>query len=114
MKVRYSLFLAAGSLLLLCGIAAAHPPASLEAALQPDGKLRVMISHTVNDPVKHFISRIVVTSDGKVIAEEKFTQQSDKTGVVAEIPAAGLSKGQTVQIEADCNIFGSLKKTFTL
>lgn len=107
-------YMAVGFLLLLCGVAAAHPAASIEATLQPDGKLQVVVSHTVNDPLKHYINRIVISSDGKVIAEERFNQQTDKTGLVVEITATGLSKGQTVQIETDCNIFGSLKKTFTL
>ncbi len=114
MKRPFVPFLATIFLVFLCGLAAAHPPSSLEAALQPDGKLRILVSHTVSDPVKHFINRIVVSSEGKVIAEERFNQQADRTGLVVEIPAGGLSKGQTVQVEADCNIFGSLKKAFTL
>lgn len=114
MRRRFFPFLVIAFLSFLYGIASAHPPASLEATLQPDGKLQLVVSHTVNDPLKHFINRVVISSDGRVIAEEKFNKQTDKAGLVVEITAAGLSKGQTVQIEADCNIFGSLKKTFTL
>jgi hypothetical protein len=80
MKRPFVPFLASIVLVFLCGIAAAHPPSSLEAALQPDGKLRILVSHTVNDPVKHFINRVVVSSGGKVIAEERFNQQADRTG----------------------------------
>ncbi len=114
MKRHFVPLLASIFLVLLCGLAAAHPPSSLEGALQPDGKLRILVSHTVSDPVKHFINRIVVSSEGKVIAEERFNQQADRTGLVVDIPSGCLSKGQTVQVEADCNIFGSLKKAFTL
>jgi desulfoferrodoxin (superoxide reductase-like protein) len=108
------LILGVGFLLALKGISAAHPPVSMDVALQPEGKLRVQVSHTVNDPAKHFINRIVVMKDGKVIAEQGFGQQADKTGQDVEIAVTGLAKGQTIQVEADCNIFGSLKKTFTL
>ena len=90
------------------------PPASLEGTLQPDGKLRLQLSHTVNDPVKHYINRVVVRKDGNVVAEQVFTKQSDRTGLGFDLAVPGLSKGQTIQVEADCNIFGSLKKTITL
>lgn len=101
-------------LLALEGISMAHPPVSMDVVLQPEGKLRVQVSHTVNDPAKHFINRIVVSRDGKVLAEQSFVKQSDKTGLDVEFPIEGLAKGQTLQVEADCNIFGSLKKAFTL
>lgn len=103
-----------GFLLGLKGIALAHPPVSLDVALQPEGKLRIQVSHTVNDPAKHFINRVVITRDGKALAEQSFVGQTDKTGLEVEIPVSGLSKGQTIQVEADCNIFGSLKKSVTL
>lgn len=96
------------------GIALAHPPVELGVTLQPEGKLRVQVSHTVNDPAKHFINRVVITKDGKILAEQNFGEQTDRTGLEVEVPVVGLSKGQTIQVEADCNIFGSLKKSFTL
>lgn len=103
-----------GLLLGLKGIALAHPPVSLDVVLQPEGKLRIQVSHTVNDPAKHFINRVVITRDGKVLAEKGFGDQTDRTGLGVEIPVPGLAKGQTIQVEADCNIFGSLKRSFTL
>ena len=106
--------LGVGLLLSLKGIALAHPPVSLDVALLPEGKLRIQVSHTVNDPAKHFINRVVITRDGKVLAEQSFVGQTGKTGLEVEIPVTGLSKGQTIQVEADCNIFGSLKKSVTL
>lgn len=106
--------LGVGFLLAFKGIALAHPPVSIDVALQPEGKLRIQVSHTVNDPAKHFINRIVITRDGKVLAEQSFVRQTGKTGLEVEIPVTGLSKGQTIQVEADCNIFGSLKKSVTL
>ena len=103
-----------GLLVALKGIALAHPPVALDVSLLPEGKLRVQVSHTVNDPAKHFINRVVITKDGKILAEQNFGEQTDRTGLEVEVPVIGLSKGQTIQVEADCNIFGSLKKSFTL
>ncbi len=98
----------------LAGAAAAHPPASLDVVLESAGTLRIQVSHTVSDSAKHFINRLVVTRDGKVLAEQSFSKQTDKSGLVVELPVSGLAKGQTIEVEADCNIFGSLKKSVTL
>ena len=114
MRKLIHLFLALGLVIAFGGMALAHPPASLDGSLQPDGKLRLQLSHTVNDPVKHYINRVVVRKDGNVVAEQVFTKQSDRTGLGLDLVVPGLSKGQTIQVEADCNIFGSLKKTITL
>ena len=108
------LFLGLGFVLALGGRALAHPPATLEGSLQPDGKLRLQLAHTVNDPVKHYINRVVVRKDGNIVAEQVFTKQTDRTGLGLDLAVPGLAKGQTIQVEADCNIFGSLKKTITL
>ncbi len=114
MKKWSQLFLSLGFVLALSGAALAHPPASLEGSLQPDGKLRLQLAHTVNDPVKHYINRVVVRKDGNIVAEQVFTKQTDRTGLGLDLAVPGLAKGQTIQVEADCNIFGSLKKTITL
>ena len=101
-------------LVLTTGKALAHPPGSLIVSLMPEGKIRVQVSHTVNDPAKHFINRVVIFKDGQQLAEKSFGTQTDKTGPDVEIPGEGPQKRQTIQVEEDCNIFGTLKKTFTL
>ena len=93
----------------------AHPPTDI--VMTPDVKamtVKVEIVHQVKDPAEHYIYEIELKVNGKkAIRQDAKAQTSDKSqSVVYVIP--GLKAGDKVEVYADCNKTGDLKKEFTV
>ena len=85
----------------------AHPPKSVVLSLDGAGQLTVQVSHGVNDPAKHYVSRISVFVGGKLVAQKEYTSQSGGEGMTDTFTLGPVPKGTPVRVEATCNIMGT-------
>ncbi len=85
----------------------AHAPDSIEAKFD-DKKLQipVRVHHPVSTVKGHYISKIILMKDGKVIDTKIFTEQADKDYQDCVFNVPGLKDGDEVKVEAYCNISG--------
>lgn len=110
-KKTFALFL----VLAFSSVLMAHPASDI--IFTPDtktGEVRLDIMHQVKDAADHYIYEIELKVNGKkAIRQDARTQTSDKSqSVVYVIP--GLKAGDKVEVYADCNKTGDLKKEFTV
>ena len=92
-------------------IAYAHPPSDITITYDANTKmLHAVIMHKVNNPEKHFIKKVEVGLNGKVIIDHTISRQDNGTDqtVVYLIPDA--KAGDTLSVEGYCSISGQLKK----
>jgi len=93
--------------------ARAHPPSDI--AIKADGtKVDVVISHGTKDAAKHYIARITVRHNGKdAIVQDAITQTGEAEQDVSYV-IPGLARGDRLEIEADCSLYGTLTRDFTI
>ena len=88
--------------------AMAHPPSKIEPSYNSVTKVvSADIKHNVSNPAKHYIKRVVVYLNDKVVAEKNYTSQVSKTDQLFESAPLDLKAGDTIKIKATCNIMGS-------
>ena len=76
--------------------------------------LDVSILHPVKNTANHYISKIVVSVDGKAIEEKTLKSQSDSRTEHVQIEIKDMKKGSKIEVEATCNVFGKLKESVVL
>jgi desulfoferrodoxin (superoxide reductase-like protein) len=75
--------------------------------LSPSGELTVTVEHSVDNPEKHYISKITVYADNKILVSKDYGSQTS-TGVQTDTFSLGsLPSGTTLKVEAFCVIMGS-------
>ena len=92
--------------------ASAHPPKSVSLSLQ-GSTLTVNVEHGVNDPAKHYVYRIIVYVDDKVVAQKEYTTQQSPQGLSDTFNIGSVAAGATVKAEAFCVIMGSTTGSIT-
>ncbi len=99
------------SIFLITSLAYAHPPQDIEVSYNKgDDILKVVVSHHVSNPQKHFIENIKITRDENIILDKDFAYQTDNNTQSIDIKPLGLKAGDKITIEAECIIYGKLKK----
>ncbi|HRU39015.1 MAG TPA: hypothetical protein P5511_03990 [Candidatus Goldiibacteriota bacterium] len=99
--------------LAFAGFAAAHPPSDIAVSSDvKSGEVKLSVAHKVKDAAQHYIYEIVVKVNGKqAVRQDAVTQTSaDSQEVVYVIP--GLKEGDKIEVYAECNKMGDMKKTF--
>lgn len=102
-----ALFFLSSAVMLIPVTAAAHGPSKVALAYDKATKtLSVTITHTVSDPISHYIKTVTVMSNDKVIQTMTYSSQSTTdtftyTYTVDAVPGTELSA------RAECNYFGS-------
>lgn len=96
--------------------------ASLVLAHAPDGirvetdlaksKVKIYISHTVKDAAQHFIYEIEVKINGKKAIRQDAATQTSMTEQAVVYIVPGLKAGDKIEVYAECNKGGDIKKTF--
>lgn len=97
--------------------------ASLAVAHGPDGirietdftksKLKVFVSHQVKDNMKHFVYEIAIKVNGKKVIDQEAFSQTGMTEQALIYVIPGLKAGDKIEVYAECNKGGDMKKTFT-
>jgi hypothetical protein len=85
----------------------AHPPKEVRVDLRPGGELVVYAAHTVDDPQKHYIFRIIVYANNNVVATKEYKSQNDMGGLTDTFSLGELPSGTHLKVEASCVIMGS-------
>jgi len=102
-------------IILACTPVFAHSAKKIELKWdQTNSVLDVSILHPVSNPATHYISKIVLTMNGKVIEEKKLTSQSDAKYSHDTFIIKDAQKGTKIEVEATCNVFGKSKESIIL
>jgi hypothetical protein len=93
----------------------AHPASDiLFSANVKAGEVKLEVMHQVKDKADHYIYEIELKVNGKkAIRQDAGTQTSDKSQSVTYV-IPGLKAGDKVEVYADCNKTGDLRKEFTV
>ncbi|UCD19756.1 MAG: hypothetical protein JSU64_01045 [candidate division WOR-3 bacterium] len=87
-----------------------HPPKNIELDYDAEaGILSIEIAHSVNDPLKHFINKVVVEVNGKKHVEQYFKKQADGENQRALYKIIDAEEGSSLTVIAYCNISGRRK-----
>lgn len=101
--------------LVSCSVAFAHPPSDIIFKYDIKNKiLSVGVAHSVKDPQKHFIKEINIKINSKEWIKQEFVSQTNKDAQAASYAQVSLKKGDVIEVLADCNESGKLKKTFKI
>ncbi|MDR1516043.1 MAG: hypothetical protein LBS45_10125 [Synergistaceae bacterium] len=113
-KIYFALLLAILSLAVLTGTAAAHPPKGVSLSWNPNGRLTVNVDHSVNDPQKHYINKIIVYVNDKIVSQKEYTSQTSGETQTDTFELGALPAGTSVKAEAFCVIMGSSTGAITI
>lgn len=98
--------------LVLPAIMQAHPPKDIAAEFDNETKeLTVTISHYVDDPVRHYIDKIVVELNDEEIITQKLKAQVTKGEQKALYMVTDATEGDRISVTAYCSIAGKKKVT---
>lgn len=95
------------SMLGIAAAAFAHPPKSISLLWNPDGTLTVTLDHQVNDPQKHFINKITIYVNDKIVATKEYQTQANANGFTETFQLGAQPSGTSIKAEASCIIMGS-------
>lgn len=88
----------------------AHPASEVKAEFDKEKNiLTVEITHSVKDSESHFIDELEIELNDEEIITQKFTFQLNDEVQKALYFIPGAKKGDSIQIKAECNKFGSKK-----
>ena len=108
-------FLALMILTIACTPLFAHPAEKIELKWDENASvLDVSILHPVKSTANHYISKIVVSVNGKVTEERILKSQSDPKTEHAFFEIKDLKRGSKIEVEATCNVFGKLKENLVI
>ena len=92
-------------------LAQAHNPQKVDVSYDfASQTLVVKITHTSNNPDKHFVKEVVVKKNGQVVQRGEYTKQAGDTFTYTYKMAA--SGADTIEVTAFCNIHGSTTQKF--
>jgi hypothetical protein len=92
---------------LASGTALSHPPKEVNLQWNDAGTLVVKVVHGVDDPIKHYVYRITVYVDNKVVETRDYKSQTDAGGMTDTFSIGSLRSETNLKAEAFCVIMGS-------
>ena len=91
---------------------AAHSPTDMTISFDPNtAKIYVTITHPVDDPATHYLSRVKVKLNGNVISDPDYKSQPEKDRFTLTYDVNAAS-GDEVWVTATCVRGGVLEKTY--
>jgi len=100
--------------ILTAQISQAHPPSQIDLSYNKMTRnLEVVIGHSVNNPEKHFVKKVVVKKNNKDLMEETFQGQDNSRNQTIIIPVSA-EKGDIITAQAYCNISGKMSESITI
>jgi hypothetical protein len=93
----------------------AHPPGNIELNFNLENKmLEVTIPHNSGDNTDHFIKSVKVYLNGNQHIEQDFIMQTDNGVQYLHYMIPGAKSGDTINLNAECNKFGSREIEITV
>lgn len=108
-----TVLIALAVMLLFAPNAFCHAPSKIDLT-RLGTEINVTVIHEVNDPRGHFVKHIAITVNGTKMIDQNFTMQTDDEMQQTKYIIPSLMANDKVEIEAECNQFGELKKEFTV
>jgi hypothetical protein len=106
------LFILAALVCLLTVPVSAHPPTDMNISFDSaTAKIYVTITHPVDDPATHYLSRVKVKLNGDVISDPDYKSQPTKDTFTLTYDVNAQS-GDEVWVTATCVRGGVLEKTY--
>jgi len=100
--------------LLLAVPGAANPPGNVVMNYdQMTDKFTVTITHPVDDPAKHYINKVQVKYNGRVISDPDYKSQPTKDTFTYDYTVSALP-GDTFWVYITCNQGGSVEKQYDI
>jgi desulfoferrodoxin (superoxide reductase-like protein) len=90
-----------------------HNPTGIFVIVKEAG-IDVVVNHFVGEVDDHYIKKIEVILNGKVVAIKEFTSQTDESTQQVSFDMLLAKKGDLLQITAYCNISGYLVRKMTV
>lgn len=88
----------------------AHSPKGVDLDYDTEtGVLSVEITHSVNNPSKHYVNKVTVELNGKKIIEQTFRSQLDEEKQQVLYKIVDAKEGDKLSVTARCNISGKKK-----
>jgi desulfoferrodoxin (superoxide reductase-like protein) len=92
-------------------LALAHSPQKVDVSYDfASQTLVVKITHTSNNPDRHFVKEVVVKKNGQVVQRGEYTKQAGDTFTYTYKMAA--TGADTIEVTAVCSIHGSTTQKF--
>jgi hypothetical protein len=107
-QLKFTFLWALLALIAFAKVSDAHPPKLVSLAWNPSGSLTVNVDHYVNDPQKHYISKIIVYVNDKIAAQKEYSSQTSGNGLTDVFNLGTQPGGTTIKVEAYCLIMGSV------
>ena len=99
----------------ITGDALAHPPRDIVAEFDNSTKiLKIEVVHPVRSVDTHFIDKLEIRMDGKLMVVQNFDSQSSERTQEVLYVLIDARAGSAVVIQAECSIYGSSKKEMSL
>ena len=95
------------SLMLFASSALAHPPKDVSLGWDASGVLTVKAEHKVEDPGKHYISKVIVFVNDKIAAQKEYSSQQSADGFSDTFSLGAQQPGTKISAEVFCVIMGS-------
>ncbi|RJP27188.1 MAG: hypothetical protein C4533_08250 [Candidatus Omnitrophota bacterium] len=85
----------------------AHPPTRIEISYDKSTSiLTAKITHPVEDPDRHYVSKVDVAVNGKEILEHKLSRQDNADYRIVTYLIPDVKEGDTISVEGYCSIMG--------
>jgi hypothetical protein len=85
----------------------AHRPGSATLGYNFDTRiLSVTISHSVSNPMKHYVDKVKIALNGELIKTFEYTSQPDNASFTYQYSIEAM-EGDELKVRAECSNFGS-------
>jgi hypothetical protein len=101
------------TVMIFSGTAFSHPPKSVALSLK-GGILSVNVSHSVDNPDKHYIYRIIIYRDNQIVVSRDYKSQPSTDGLSDTFDIGASRPGSVIKAEAFCVIMGSASGSITV
>jgi riboflavin synthase alpha subunit len=109
--MKKALLLSVVAVFSICRFAYAHSPADVDLEYDPVTKtVTVVITHSVTDGKAHYVEQVDVAVNGEKVISQKIGFQDDKNTQTVSYMLPDVGPGDSIAVEASCNIRGSKTK----
>ncbi len=109
------MIVAMAAILATATVGFSNPPKSIDLEYSAvDGVLSILIVHTVGDDPTHFIKRVNVKVDGRVVADLFYIGQIETSGEKVSVTIGKFKPGTNVSVTVECSKFGMGEKKLLL
>ncbi|MCX6089752.1 MAG: hypothetical protein WCP87_01130 [Atribacterota bacterium] len=101
-------FITVVGIVLISGVALAHPPSAVNLSYDKDAKLlKITVLHSVPNPTgDHFVKQVTVKLNGIQVVLQNFLSQSGNGEQVVQYVIIDAKPGDSVEVQAFCSKFG--------